>query len=314
MTSERPEPSESGVLWDRFEDFLTEMRSALESWENLRDAEAILRTCLLTLSETQNQAFELSASRILRTVLQCVGPGRRIQMDSEEFAETLAQGIGTGISAEDGPCQEFRVGGTWYRFVPCEYVNGKGRGLEGSVDRESAAWSFAAENADLPRFRGSGESRETASANWRHLMHRRFQQLVRKRPFRMTEEEKADWEILSQLIDVEHYRKTTPIKRQETGFISALRSGVCEITWLGSEAVEELSLENAAPEFAGFGEGQWFEALVERNRGDYSLSKVIHAQPIDPIEGMTDEEWREWLSSLPTTETLPKSDTDWSTF
>lgn len=130
----------------------------------------------------------------------------------------------------------------------------------------------------------------------------------------MSEDEKADWAVLSELIDVEHYRKTTPIRQQETGCISSVQSGVCEITWLGSDTVETVSLENASPEFAGFDRGQWFEALVERNREDYSLSKVIHVQPIEPIKEMSDDEWKDWLSSLPTTESLPKSDTDWSTF
>ncbi len=165
-----------------------------------------------------------------------------------------------------------------------------------------------------PHFIGNGPTIADARRDWRTQVHTRFQQLVRSRPFRMSEEEKADWAILSKLIDLELYRKKIPIKQQETGWISKQESGVYEITWLGSEAVEMLNLENASPEFAGFAIGQWFEALVERNREDYSLSKVIHAQPIEPIKEMTDEEWKDWLSSLPTTESLPASDTDWSTF
>ena len=177
----------------------------------------------------------------------------------------------------------------------------------------SHAWTYSVDDFS-PRFVGKGETFALARRDWQEQVHRRFQQLVRKRPFRMSEDEKADWAVLSELIDVEHYRKTTPIKQQETGRISTLQSGVCEITWLGSDAVETVNLENASPEFAAFAVGQWFEALVERNREDYSLSKVIHAQAIEPIKEMTDNEWKDWLSSLPTTESLPKSDTDWSTF
>lgn len=228
-------------------------------------------------------------------------------MSSEELATVLNRRIGDGIPKEDGKCQEFRVGDIWYRFRP-EY----GVPLESDQDSDGK-WTFGSVDEPL-RFLGHGQSREAAAENWRNQIHSRFQQLVRKRPFRMAEDEKADWAILSRLIDVEHYWKTTPIMQQETGWVSRIQSGICEFTWLGSETTETVSLEHVPPEFAGFGEGQWFEALVERKRDDYSLNKVIHARPIDPIKEMTDEEMKEWFSSLPTTETLPKSDTDWSTF
>jgi hypothetical protein len=129
----------------------------------------------------------------------------------------------------------------------------------------------------------------------------------------MSENEKADWAVLSELIDVEHYWKTTPFRHHETGWVSAASSGVWEITWLGVDGTESIRADRVPDEFAGYQQDQWFEALVERDRDSFTLQRIIDSRAIDPIEDMTDEEVETWFSSLPTTETLPKSDTDWNT-
>ncbi len=287
--------------WELLDGVLSKLHRAFES----SDAKTVLRICLEVFAESDK--LNASGQELLDILLEYVGPGRKISVDSEGLATVLAHGIGNGIPTEDGKCQEFRVGDTWYRFK-AEY----GVPLEGRQESDGT-WGFGVAD-ETSSFLGHGQSREAAANDWRYRVHTRFQQLVRSRPFRMSEEEKADWAILSELIDVERYWRNTPIKQQETGWISSILSGICEITWLGSETTETVSLEHVPPEFASFGEGQWFEALVERKRDNYTLNKVIHARPIDPIKEMTDEEMKEWFSSLPTTETLPKSDTDWNTF
>jgi hypothetical protein len=286
--------------WEFLDSVLSELHRAFDR----SNAEAVLRTCLEAI--TRSGDSQCSGAALLEALFEYVGPGRRVPLAGEELAAFFRRRIGNGIPSEDGKCQEFCVGDVWYRFAALGGVTLKGKQMADET------WAFGTDE-DI-RFCGCGPSRGAAAANWCNQLHTRFQQLVRKRPFCMSDDEKADWAFLSELIDVDHYRRTTPIKQQETGWISNLESAVYEITWLGSEEVEMLSLENASPEFAGFSKGQWFEALVERNREDYSLSKVIHARPIEPIKEMTDEEWKDWLSSLPTTESLPRSDTDWSTF
>ncbi len=174
------------------------------------------------------------------------------------------------------------------------------------------SWNYRVDRFP-PDFVGDGLTIADARRDWRTQVHTRFQQLVRSRPFRMSEEEKADWAILSELIDVEHYWKTTPFRHHETGCVSVVSSGVWEITWLGVDGTESIGAERVPDEFAGYQKDQWFEALVERDRDSFALQKIIDSRAIDPIEDMTDEEVEAWYSSLPTTETLPKSDTDWNT-
>ena len=286
--------------WESLDALLSKFHLALES----SDANAVLCICLEAL--TQSDELAGSGPELLETLFEYVGPGRGIPVDSEKLAAILTRKIGNGIPAEDEKCQEFRVGNIWYRLRP-EY----GVLLE-SVQEPDGNWTFGSMDEPL-RVLACGPSREAAVENWRNQVHVRFQQLVRNRPFRMSEDEKADWAVLSELIDVEHYWKTTPFRHLETGWVSAIREGVWEITWLGTDHVEAIGADAVPDEFAGYQKDQWFEALVERDRDTFSLQKIIHCRAIDPIDDMTEEEMEAWFSSLPTTDTLPKSDTDWNT-
>ncbi len=294
----------TGGPWTLLDILQEAQERAVESPEDLANAKNLLGHCLVTFAESEKS--RLSGEDILNVLFECVGPGRRISVCGEGLAEAVSQKIGHGIPTDDGKCQEFRVGNTWYRFR-AEF----GMLLEGRPESDGT-WTFGAADETF-RFLGRGQSREAATDNWRHLVHTRFQQLVRSRPFRMSEDEKADWAILSELIDVEHYWKTTPFRHHETGWISAVSSGVWEITWLGVDGTESIGVEKVPDEFAGYQKDQWFEALVERDRDSFALQRIIDSREIDPIEDMTDEEVEAWFSSLPTTETLPKSDTDWNT-
>ena len=285
--------------WELLDGVLSKLHRAFES----SDAKTVLRICLEVFAESDK--LNASGQELLDILLEYVGPGRKISVDSEGLATVLAHGIGNGIPTEDGKCQEFRVGNTWYRFR-AEF----GMLLEGRPESDGT-WNFGVADETF-RFLGRGQSREAAAENWRHLVHTRFQQLVRSRPFRMSEEEKADWAILSKLIDVEQYWKTTPFRHNETGWVSAVSSGVWEITWLGVDETESIGADRVPDEFAGYQKDQWFEALVERDRDSFALQKIINSRAIDPIEEMSDQQVEDWFSSLPTTETLPKSDTDWN--
>lgn len=173
-------------------------------------------------------------------------------------------------------------------------------------------WSFEVDEFS-PRFVGEGASLAEARSDWERAVHSAFQSLVRLRPFRMSDEQRQDWDLLQRLIDVEHYWKTTPVKLRELGFVSAVRRGPCQVTWLDGMQVEDVTPDQMPREFAGFAGGQWFEAIVERDPGTHTLRRVCYVQPVEPLPEMSEEELKSWYHSLPKADTLPPSDSDWST-
>ncbi len=164
-----------------------------------------------------------------------------------------------------------------------------------------------------PQFIGKGDSIAAARRDFLNQIHSAFQSLVRLRPFQMNETQRVDWQMLESLIDVDRYWDSVPVALLETGVVSSDTADGWEIVWLDGERRELIPSERTLPEFAAFKQGQWFEAIVERQPRTYTLQKLRYVRPIEPIREMSEEEFRQWVDSLPSGEDVPKSGTDWAT-
>jgi len=172
-------------------------------------------------------------------------------------------------------------------------------------------WEFSL-NQFHPHFIGKGESFATAQRDFLNQVHATFQSLVRRRPFQMDEKQRTDWHTLERLIDVEAYWDCIPVTLLEMGVLSAITDAGWEVIWLDGERKEVIPVERTLPEFAAFRPEQWFEALVERRPGNYELLKLRYVRPIEPIRDMSPEEFRQWISTLPSADDVPKSKTEWT--
>jgi hypothetical protein len=178
--------------------------------------------------------------------------------------------------------------------------------------RDDHAWEFTLEQF-APRFVGVGDSISAARRDCLNRIHSAFQSLVRLRPFRMTEQQRSDWELLVKLIDVDKYRDSVPLTLLEVGFVSEWNADRWVVVWLDGRRAETVTVEQTPPEFAAFQPGQWFEALVEREPRSYALRKLCFVRTTEPLREMSDSELRQWLDELPSGESLPKSGSEWAT-
>jgi hypothetical protein len=125
----------------------------------------------------------------------------------------------------------------------------------------------------------------------------------------MTTEEKQAWSNLEQMIDVEKYRASQPLVYRQLGFVTQVSSTTFEVKWI-DETTEKIPLQIAPSGFAGFKEGQWFEAGVERSRRNRELRKVLDVVPKPPVKPLNKRELKKIFKSLPTTAGLPVRDWD----
>lgn len=200
--------------------------------------------------------------------------------------------------------EELSVGSVSYQLhspLKAHIAPSADHGWEYSVDRFS------------PRFFGKGDSIAAAQRDFLNTVHSVFQTLVQMRPFQMDDAQKADWKVLDELIDISQYWGSVPVTLLEIGVVSAVTPEGREVVWLDGERKELVMIGRTLPKFGAFGEGQWFEALVERQPESYELQKLSYVRPIDPVREMSDDEFRQWVESLPTGDDVPKSGTDWAT-
>ncbi|GIW79532.1 MAG: hypothetical protein KatS3mg105_1339 [Gemmatales bacterium] len=163
-----------------------------------------------------------------------------------------------------------------------------------------------------PDFIGYGDSPEAAYEDWRDQVHESFQDLYRKRPFEMEDEERRRWKDLEDLIDVVAYQNETPVVFRQLGQITQARPLPRQISWV--DGIKEIvRLELMPAEFAAYKVGQWFEAIVERDRLSWRLRKVHYVQRTPALGSMSKSELSNFWNSLPTTVTLPESPRDWRT-
>src|SRR5262249_2923241 len=147
---------------------------------------------------------------------------------------------------------------------------------------------------------GQGDTPQVALTDWQEQIHIVFQRLYRKLPFEMTDQERAQWEILERLIDIQASIDRSPIVLRQVGQLLSSRPGPYKIQWIDNR-VEEVNLASMPPEFAHFMVGQWFEAVVKRDRTTFSMHKVVAIKPIQPVEPLSGKDLTEFWDSLPTT-------------
>lgn len=161
-----------------------------------------------------------------------------------------------------------------------------------------------------PLFVGRGRNLDEALLDWRDQVHCRFQELIAKRPFEMTEAEKVDWQLLENHIDVPAYHRNTPLTLQQVGKVGARVRPVPEwIEWEDGYK-EHVRLDQMPGEFAAYKPGQPFRATVVRDAIDFHLVKVTHIQRIRPLPRMLPQEFKNLIDSIPTTRSLPEADWD----
>ena len=158
-------------------------------------------------------------------------------------------------------------------------------------------------------FVGQGWNITEAFLDWRDRVHCRFQELNAKRPFELTEQERAAWRILESQIDVSTYRKTTPLMIRQIGKVYRARPRPEQIEWEDGHK-ESVRLDQVPGEFATFKPGQPFEAVVARDPVDFHLVKITHVRRTGLLPLVTADEREVLLQSIPTTTSLPEADWD----
>jgi hypothetical protein len=208
------------------------------------------------------------------------------------------------VKSRKEPIETIQVGNTEYKLRKPSSTD--------AMPVADGTWEFRVD-AIGQRFVGRGTTISEARNDFRLLIHSTFQSLVRIRPFRMTEEQIADWKALDIAIDVEEYWRTVPIALREVGFVSSSRRGNWQVTWLDGRLIEEVNANQVPDEFFSYVENQWFEAIVERDPGSRKLRRLIYVQQVDPVRQLTEDERKTWFDSLPGSDSLPKSDLTWKT-
>ena len=165
---------------------------------------------------------------------------------------------------------------------------------------------------ETPGIVGSGDDQDAAYADWRNRVHAAFQRLIAMRPFEFTEPDRRQWRVLESFIDVDHYRRSAPIRVRQFG---AVEYGGYQfprsIKWVDGPR-DYVTLERAPAEFAGIKPGQWIEAICDHSPLDGRLIRVVHVASVASIRRMTAEQQQEFFASLPSADELPDSDLDWT--
>ncbi len=163
-----------------------------------------------------------------------------------------------------------------------------------------------------PVFIGTGSTPARAELDLKGQIHGIFQQLYGKRPFQMTEQERAAWTLLEQVIDVRRYSEETPVEGREIGVVLWFRNskfGIgshIKVRWLAGRE-ELVPVGRASRELASLRPGCWFEAVVQREPVSDKLRRVLFAEKIDPVKPMKVSEAQAYWDAIPTIKDLPVS-------
>ena len=212
------------------------------------------------------------------------------------------QRFSSGLPGGTLPVSEIRVGEATYRLR---------RPVQGYFVRQrDGSCGFWVDGLS-PAFVGHGNRANDAYRDWRDAVHETFQVLHGKRPFEMDDDERRQWQVLEEMIDVVGYRNETPVVVRQIGHVTQARPLPRQITWVDGRR-ELVRLDVMPPEFASYKPGQCFEADVERAPLTGKLRRVRHVQKISSVRPMPEGQARQFWDSLPTTADLPKSSHDWT--
>jgi hypothetical protein len=184
------------------------------------------------------------------------------------------------------------------------FFQGKGMTLhacpEGGWTRQGTPKPGATEIpfAAFRLFFGRGKTQSEAITDFEGKFHVAFQRLFCKRPFQMRLDEKAIWDILEKLVDVDAYWKEAPLDGREIGEIKRLSENRLEIKFIDGRH-ERLPIEKTPAGMAALLPGEWFEAITRRNPGDGKMLKILWAQRMPPIKPMNKKEAQEYWDKMP---------------
>ncbi|MDR3199688.1 MAG: hypothetical protein LBU34_17620 [Planctomycetaceae bacterium] len=161
---------------------------------------------------------------------------------------------------------------------------------------------------DLPGICGKGTTIDDAKQNWMYEFHRKFQDIYYKIDWERTEEENKLYKIFVEIVDIQGYRKRTPVSFEQTGKIienKNIPSNKREIEWL-DESRDIVDCADCPKELLQYKAGEYFRADMLR---EYQTDKLLEISSIIPTSyrDYTDKEIEVFVASLPTTKNLPPS-------
>lgn len=148
---------------------------------------------------------------------------------------------------------------------------------------------------------GRGKTFEEALTSWSEQFHTRFQTLLAKRSWEMTQQELEEWENIDQMVDIAMYRRETPQRVRRIGELTRRRPVPDRVRWEDGRQ-ESVSVAIAPPEFAALHEGHRFEADVLLDSTTGKLLQIVFLKRLPALETEGDEELWE---SLKTTKDEP---------
>lgn len=180
------------------------------------------------------------------------------------------------VSEEYGATEKklsgMRFGNTGYRFL--QEIS-----IKSVRDFESGDWICWSSDLESSIV-GKGDTFVSAEDDFTKQLHTVFQRLYRKRPFEMDARELRQWQRLVNIIDVHHYRTTTPIVVQEIGQISYGRiSRPYRVKWLtGYNYIIDPS--KVPPDLMSLKTGQYIEAVVKRDPVTHKELEIVSIKSI----------------------------------
>jgi len=195
------------------------------------------------------------------------------------------------------PLSDLAVGRTSYKFI--------GRVLANWIPLDKGWVCYIRE---LTSYAGKSDTIEQAFEELKLAIHTAFQRLERKRPFEMDEAERANWLQLTSVIDLLHYKMTTPVETRELGEVSfEMISRPCSIRWI-SGLKYIIDPYRVPAELMSCRPGQWIEAIVKRDPITHRETEIESIRKISfriPQESEVKTFWQ----------TLPKAElesTEWA--
>jgi len=127
---------------------------------------------------------------------------------------------------------------------------------------------------ELSMYVGRGKTCDEASEDLEVQIHTDFQRLFAKRPFEMTSDEQRKWSQIAGVIDVLHYRMTTPLVVREMGQVSHGRiSRPYRIKWLNGKNYT-IEPDKVPGELMSCAPGQWIEAVVLKDPMTFGIVEI----------------------------------------
>ncbi len=156
-----------------------------------------------------------------------------------------------------------------------------------------------------PIFVGRGSTADIARQDWLLKVHAAFQELLCKRPFEMTADDRRAWSILSSRIDVTVYRNQTPIQVKQFGKITQARPYPQQIQWENGEREAVGVDEVDSPDFITYKPGQPIEAIVARDPLNFRLLRIVHIERRSTPSRLSAVDEAKVLESIGSSQTLP---------